>query len=302
MRLLVIGGAIVDFVVRPTSTVVGDTSNEGEILLGAGGAGRNVAETLQRLGGRVTLVTDLADDFLGRFLLDNLAGLGIETRLAQRARTGLYLALLHRDGSLDKGFCHTGTEHVEAAEILAVVPDLAAFDGAVLDANLNEATLAALAQACREAGVPYALETVANEKARRVLPAVDGCFLIKPDRAEARMLTGLPCGTVAEGAACARRLREMGARAALVSLGGDGFCFDDGACAVHLPAAPADLVDVTGAGDALFATALAGLLMGLPARAVLEAAGRAAALTCASASAVSPELSPALFEPSRSHA
>lgn len=302
MRLLVVGGAMVDFVVRPTSTVVRDTSNEGEILLGAGGAGRNVAENLQRLGCQVTLVTDLAADFLGRFLLDNLHGLGIETRLAQRERTGLYLALLHPDGSLEKGFCHTGTEHVAASEILAVLPDLATFEGAVLDANLNQETLTALAAACRAAGVPYALETVANEKARRVLPALDGCFLIKPDRAEARMLTGLPCDTVAEGAACARRLCELGAQAALVSLGRDGFCFDNGTFAARLAAAPTVVVDVTGAGDALFSTALAGLLMGLAPQDVLEAAGRAAALACACVSAVSPGLSPSLFQHLRSPA
>ena len=89
MRLVVVGSSILDVAVRPTSRVEGDTSNEGEVTLGAGGAGRNVAENLARLGCRVTLVTDLADDFAGRYLLENIRGLGIEARLSARARTGV---------------------------------------------------------------------------------------------------------------------------------------------------------------------------------------------------------------------
>ena len=81
MKLLVVGAAIVDLVVRPTSTILGDTSNEAAIAWNAGGTGRNVAENLARLGASVTFVTDAADDVPGRFLLENLQNLGIDVRL-----------------------------------------------------------------------------------------------------------------------------------------------------------------------------------------------------------------------------
>ena len=299
MRIAVVGSAILDVVARPTSRVERESSNEGEVRMGAGGAGRNVAENLARLGCRVSLVTDLADDFPGRFLLDNLRGLGIEVRLSGRGRTGVYLALLDHDGNLDRGFCSTGTEGVSPDEALAALPDLADFQGAVIDANLSEAAVAALAERCRRLRVPFAVETVAHERARRALPAIPGCVLIKPDRCEAKALTGLPCGTRAEAAECARRLRSMGAGMAIVSLGADGFHFEHPGFSGCVAAAPARVADVTGAGDALFAAAFAALLKGLPPRLAAEAGRRAAALTVASPSAVSPEITPELLDEDR---
>lgn len=297
MKILVVGGAIVDFVARPTSAVALGTSNEGQIQLGAGGAARNVAESLKRLGCEVTLVTDLAEDFLGRFLLENLEGLGIETRLARRERTGIYLALLNAEGGLDRGFCQTGTERVQAGEVLAAVPDLGDFDGVVLDANLNAACLETLAVRCRELGLPYALETVAHERCLRAKGAIAGCTLIKPDRSEAHALTGLPCRTRFDAAACARELRRQGAGTVIVSLGEEGFHAEARDFSGHLNPAPTRVVDVTGAGDALFTATFVGLLRGLPLPRTLEAARRAAALACASPHAVSPELGPHLLDP-----
>jgi pseudouridine kinase len=296
MRIAVAGSAILDVVARPTSRVERATSNEGDVTIGAGGTGRNVAENLARLGGRVTLVTDLADDFAGRFLLENIRGLGIEARLSARGRTGVYLALLTPHGDLDRSFCGTGTECVAADEVLAALPDLAEFNGVVIDANLAEPAVAALAERCRRLEVPFAVETVARGRARRALPAISGCALVKPDRAEATTLTGLPCGTRAEAAACARRLRAMGAGSVIVSLDADGCHVEHPAFSGHIDAVPAEVADVTGAGDAMLAAAFAALLKGLPPRLAAEAGRRAAALTVASLTAVSPSVTPVLLD------
>ncbi len=291
-----VGGCIVDLAARPTSRVEADTSNEAEITLSAGGAARNVAENLARLGCEVTLVTDLGADALGRFLREDLDRHGIAVRAIPRPRSGLYVAVLHADGSLDRGFCQTATETVTVEELDAVLPDLASFDGAVLDANLDEVAVGALAERLREAGVSYALETVAPERSRRVLPALPGCCLLKPDRIEAAALTGLPCTTPDEAEVCAGRLLELGAGAVIVSLGADGLVYRDAGSSRRLAAAPTTLVNVTGAGDALFATAFVGMLLGLGRDEILEAGRRAAALACACPAAVSPQITPALLD------
>lgn len=307
MKVLVVGSAIVDLIARPTARTASDTSNDAEIGWSAGGAGRNVAENLVRLGASVTFVTDVADDPLGRFLIDSLslvsgdAPLGapslIDVRVCRRERTGVYLAILDAAGGLDRGYCQTGTEAISMAEIDAVLPDLASFDGAVIDANLNPTTIAALAERCRAADVPYALETVARERSRRVADAVRGCALIKPDRGEAEVLTGRSCVTVDEAAACAGALVGQGARHVVVSLGPDGLVFADAERRLALPAAPTSVVDVTGAGDALFATVFLGLLRRMALEQYLAAGLRAAALTCAWPGAVTPHLTEAVFEP-----
>lgn len=290
------GSAIVDLVARPAATAASDGSNDAEIRVGAGGAGRNVAENLRRLGCAVTLVADMADDAFGALLRRDCAEQGLELRPIPSARTGLYLAALHPDGSLDRGYCQTATEQLAAADVLAALPDLAGFAGAVLDANLSEACLADLAGHFRRQGLAYALEAAAHQRCRRVLPALAGCGLIKPDRREAAALTGLPCDTAAEGLACAAELHRRGAGVAIVSLGADGFCAVADGFAAHVAAAPTEVVDVTGAGDALFAAAWVGLLRGLPMDAVCQVAGRAAALAVASSAAVSRALGPQLFD------
>lgn len=296
MNVLVVGSAIVDLIARPLSTVRADASNEAEIAWAEGGAGRNIAENLARLGASVTFVTDAADDAPGRFLLEGLRHLGIDVRLSRRDRTGLYLAILHADGTLDRGYCHTGTEHIGVDEVLAVMPDVGAFDGAIIDANLQSDVVCALADRCRAAGVPYALETAAHERSLRVARAIPSCAFIKPDRAEATALTNLPCETADQALACADDLLAMGAARALVSLGADGLAFAGDGMRTILPALPTTVTDVTGAGDAMLAAVFMGILADTPPSRYLEAGRRAAALTCASRGAVSPKIGPHVFD------
>jgi pseudouridine-5'-phosphate glycosidase len=78
VRILVVGSAIVDRIVRPTSSIERDTSNEGLISWRAGGAARNVAETLARLGAAVTLGTP----FLLARITELSGGRSLETNVA----------------------------------------------------------------------------------------------------------------------------------------------------------------------------------------------------------------------------
>lgn len=302
MRVAVVGSCLVDLSVRPAGEPLVDTSNQAEIVWGAGGAGRNVAENLARLGAEVTMVTDLGSDLPARWLRETLEDLGVTVRVARTTSTGVYVALLRPDGRLQTGLCQTATEWLGASEVLAALPDLATHDGVVLDANLCGAALGTLAAACRAAGVPYALEPVAAGKAGRLLSALDGCALVKPDRPEAAALTGLGCTTIDDATRCARTLRDWGAGTVIVSLGEEGLWAESDAVSRHLPALPAlpaTVMDVTGAGDALFAAVFAGMLRRSPLGVSLEAGRRAAALTCASPTATSPALSPAIFEEAR---
>lgn len=297
MRIAVVGSSIVDLIARPTSTIQRDSSNEAVITWSAGGAGRNVAENLSRLGAEVTFVTDVGDDVLGRFLLADLRNLGIDVRVARTERTGVYIAVLDKEGELDRGFCQTGTERIGVEEINAVLPDLESFEGAVIDANLNAEAVDALAARCRLAAVPYALETAAHERSRRVARAVPGCAFIKPDRGEASALAGRPCETVDEALSCAESLLARGAMRVAVSLGPDGLVFAEDSARVHLPALRTTVADVTGAGDALLSASFLGLLRGLPPARYLEAGLRAAALTCEWRGAVNPALTARVFDP-----
>ena len=98
-------------------------------------------------------------------------------------------------------------------------------------------------------------------------------FLVKPNRQEIEAIFGAG----ADPAECAVRLRDAGARNALVSLGADGAvlaCEDGGV--LSAPALPCEGGCAVGAGDAMLAGFLAALMRGAAGAAALDFATRRA--------------------------
>jgi pseudouridine kinase len=57
-----VGAASMDIKGRPREALVPGTSNPGDIRISVGGVGRNIAESLARLGVRTTLIWAVGDD------------------------------------------------------------------------------------------------------------------------------------------------------------------------------------------------------------------------------------------------
>jgi ribokinase len=111
----------------------------------------------------------------------------------------------------------------------------------------------------RKAGVT----TILNPAPAAALPEgmLALCDYVTPNESEAEALTGLPVTSLPQAETAARRLRAMGAGAAIITLGDKGALFHDGTRMVHVPPFTAGpVVETTGAGDAFnggFAAALA---------------------------------------------
>ena len=73
-RVIVVGGAVVDLVARPSdgSDLILGTSNPGVVVESDGGVGRNVAEVLGRLGAKPILYTAVGNDSLGHAIAQRL--------------------------------------------------------------------------------------------------------------------------------------------------------------------------------------------------------------------------------------
>jgi pseudouridine kinase len=159
----------------------------------------------------------------------------------------------------------------------------------VADSNLPLATLHWLIGFAADREVRLALETVSVPKGgrlRRLLAAGRPLYALLCNRAEATALTGR-----SDLRAAAGRLRQWGVRHVGIGLGRRGMFVSDDKYAGIVPALPARVVDVTGAGDAAVAGTLYGLLRGEDLATAARYGQAAAALTLACHGSVSADLS-----------
>ena len=92
-------------------------------------------------------------------------------------------------------------------------------------------------------------------------------------------------------------LHARGVAEVVLSLGKVGLVVSSAGGRVHLPAPPTEVLDVTGAGDALIAGTLYRLLEGQSLESACHTGQRLAQLTLGTPHSVYPQLSSALLEP-----
>lgn len=296
-RIVCIGGAVLDRAYRLDAPARAGTSNPARASPAFGGVARNVAESLARLGDAVALVSLVGDDESGAALLAHAEAAGIDvsgTACVPDARTAEYVCVLEPDGGLAMGlaameiFARLDRGFVEGHE-----GRLADADLVFGECNLAADALAALIAHANAAGFRLALDAVSVAKSARLPQNLSGTGILFCARDEAEAIVG----RAGEPEALAQALVARGAASAVVTLGADGLVFAEReAPPRHMPAPPADIVDVTGAGDALIAGTLHRLADGAPLAEALLTGQRLARLAIARPGAVRTDLNPALLE------
>ncbi|WP_310964759.1 carbohydrate kinase [Nocardioides terrisoli] len=301
--VVVIGGANVDVLARSTARALAGTSNPGRASLTPGGVGRNVAENLARLGTRTQLVTAIGRDPMGDNLLAQTAAAGVRLDHVHRTDqpTGTYTAVLDTDGELIVAVSDMGATAELGPDCVNAARDLIASAALlVLDGNLPLPTLAHALDLATAAGVRTIFEPVSVPKARLAAPYLDvdrPLYAVTPNRDELTALTELPTRGDRQLRAAADDLHHRGVQHVWVRLGERGSMLStEGAEPVFLPALPAALEDVTGAGDAMLGAFCHGLLDGRDPVDAARFGHAAAALTIASPHTVRADLTPRLVE------
>lgn len=281
---VVVGGANMDVKARSTRPLVAGTSNPGQVLRSPGGVGRNVAENLARLGTPTSLVAAVGTDPLGDELLALTAAAGVDVAAVRRVagRTGTYVAVLDTDGELGVAVSDmAATESLTADDVRAAGPAIAAARLLVLDGNLPRAPLTTAWDLAVAAGVPVVLDPVSVPKAAALADLLDGrrpLRAITPNTAELAVL-----GSPAE-------LLGRGVELVWVRAGVEGSTLVTSTGSTALASVPAEVVDVTGAGDAMLAAFCHGVLSGDDAETAARRGHAAAALTVAVPDTVRPDL------------
>lgn len=294
-NVLVIGAASLDVKGRSGVPLVKGTSNPGRIRHSTGGVARNVAENLARMGVGVTLLSAVGKDEAGDLILSHASEVGIDVSqvvVVEDGRTGAYVATLNPDGSL-----HVAVD--DMAVMNAITPRylydrrrlLAEASMVIADANLSPETLEMLFKLTRRYQVRAAVDPTSSVLAPRVRPYLNRLYVATPNATEAEVLCDLHVRDNDQAMRAARYFVSQGISLAVITLGEMGLAYATSEESGHIPAIRADVVDHTGAGDALTAGVVFGILNEFDAVESVRLGLAAATLTLRCPETVCPALS-----------
>jgi ribokinase len=292
-RVVVVGSINADLVVSvkrlpgPGATVTGGT-----FARHGGGKGANQAVAAARAGASVAFVGAVGADDLGDEALRELAAEGIDVSAVARldgVPTGVAAIVVDEAGENQiavasganaelgtaalAGLLSPPTPHESSARHSRESSATALAPGVVLLGNeVPEAAVLAGIRAAREAG----WTAILNPAPARPLPDDAGGVILTPNADEARELAGTHDVEAAAEALAARTGAPV-----LVTLGADGALL----LGERLPALAVEVVDTTGAGDAVNGALAAELAAGRPLRRAAAFALAAAALSTRTAGA-----------------
>jgi len=320
--VVVIGGANIDLRGRPTGEVLErHTSNPGKINVSSGGVGRNIAHNLALLRVPVTLLSAVGDDGEGIRILEETGKAGVKVEqmiISGEHPTGIYLAILDEKGEMEVAVSDMQIlEEITVEYLRSKAYLIKESKIVVMDTNIPEQSIEYMVDLCNKVKVPLLIEPVSVEKARKLRKVLDGSGkgrgsgrwainYITPSKDELESILGAEMerdsdedeGIDVDVVKAAEELRRKGAKNVIVTLGKRGIYVsysgvDEGRKEdwnKFMAPYRGEVVDVTGAGDAL----VAGLVYGIYKGYSLEMAARfglgAAALTISTKEAVRRDL------------
>jgi ribokinase len=254
-----------------------------------GGSAANTALTLARCGVEAAIIGRVGADALGTQLLADLRACGVDVGLVQRdpdVTTGTMFIVVTPDGERTMfGFRGANVRTDPAGITLECLRSAHHFHlsgYALLESPQREAALRALELAHRaglSTSLDAGLETLIQQAdlIRALLPRMDLFF---PNLDEAELLVG-----TRDAEAAVVRLREQGAKAVALKLGGQGCVVGTADGVFAVPPFEVEVCDTTGAGDAFDAGVICGRLGGLNWRAAALSGNALGALVVAGGSA-----------------
>jgi len=263
--VLVIGAAGLDIVGLMKAELHSGTSNPAEIRSSFGGVARNVAENITRLGLPVELITAVGDDSTGEQLLQQLTAAGVGISAVFRSseyRTGSYLAVVNAQGELQfalddmRAISTLSAEYLRSHEAMFAQASLL-----FLDTNLAKDTLRTAFSLARRYHLPVCADPTSKPLANRLQPYLSRLHLITPNITEASILCGQTyLARPRHAIEAAKCLVSQGVQIAIVTLAEFGVCYATSTTSGHISAIRTEIIDPTGAGDALTAAVIFALL------------------------------------------
>ena len=269
MSIIVVGSVFVDIKGYPSRTYIPGGRNAGKVRYVHGGVSRNIAEDLGNMGLDPVFLSLVEPTGAGEDVLIRLQEHGVDTRFVRKVPEGMGTWLAVFDNNND--VCASISHRPDLLPLLPLLQEtgnrlFASAESVLVELDLDEPVLEEIYRLKHKYNtrIYAAVSNINIALDRRAFLHQTDCLVC--NRQEAGVLFSVEFGEESPDI-LAHRLSDLvtGAEipAMIVTLGGDGAIWADrhgrrGACAAQ----QVPVADTTGAGDAFFAGAAAGLTYG----------------------------------------
>lgn len=248
-RILVIGSSNTDMTVRSaTLPKPGETVLGGDFRMGPGGKGANQAVAARLLGGEVTFVCKLGRDMFGEGASKHYELCGLDTSKILWSDKPSGVALITVDSKAENSIVVASGANADmtVTDIDSVADIIKSSGILLLQLEIPMDAVVHAAEIAYNAGV----QVVLNPAPAAVLPAelLKCVSILIPNETEASAISGIDINNFETAAAAAERLKGMGVREVIITMGSRGSVVCDGDC-TFVPAVKVNAVDTTAAGD-----------------------------------------------------
>lgn len=284
-KILVVGSCVMDLIVSahrlPGS---GETVLGNDFRTAPGGKGANQAVQAARLGAQVTMVGKVGDDTFGKALTASAAEAGIDiSHISTKGSFSAVASIQLETGSGDTSnrivVVSGANMEITPEDVAFLKEQIADYDMVMLQLEIPMEINTIVAQYAKAAGVPVML----NSAPYAPLPeALLRCLdYISPNEHEAALLTGLSVSSDDQVEQALRKMRGLGIKNALITLGDRGAAFldSDGKLLLSPAVSGTHAVDPTAAGDSFVGAFCTAVCMGLGMEKALSFANHTASIT-----------------------
>ncbi len=294
----IIGGANIDIQGFPKKALIGKDSNPGNVKISLGGVGRNIGENLIKLGIRSKLISVLGNDIYAREISEHSKKIGLEiddSMFLENETGSTYLSILNDHGDMELAI--SSMDLYEKMNIDFIKKKEKVIDASklcVIDTNMPKAVIEYLVRYKKDK--IFFLDTVSVAKALRVKEVIGNFHSIKPNKAEAEILSGIKIDSNDDLHLAGEFFINKGCKQVFISLGAEGLYYTNGKKSGKIPGKEVNVINATGAGDAFVAGMIYSYLNDYNIEESARFAETASVLTIIHEDTINPKLSVELIE------
>lgn len=278
-KIIVIGSMNADFVIHSQKMpVLGETLSGSNFQVNAGGKGLNQAVAIAKLGGNVSFCGCVGNDANGELLLNELKNNNVDFKgfETEEAPTGIAMITVV-DGN-NFIILDSGANSKLTPEVIENYRDLIAeCEYCVMQLEIPAQTVLKVCEIAKKSDTKIILNPAPfKELPNDIFSQID---YIIPNEHEAHDLTGIYPDNEERTKKAVLKLKQMGVKNVIITLGERGCAYNLGDDVIFKPAIKTAVVDTTSAGDTFIGAFVSKLSKKETIHTAIDYATKAAAIT-----------------------